>query len=122
MVEADIPSVTRVDDIKDKLEDLKGERLKVKANLGRGRISEHMGTLLDLYPRLFNVEVEERRGRTTIQSYQYVDILTGTVELFFADSGEKLFDFAPAEDDADADAEDEEDLAKEAEEALEDEE
>ena len=53
---------------------------------------------MQAHPSLFVVEVEERRGRTARQSFQYVDVLTGTVELFDADSGEKLFDYAPAEE------------------------
>ena len=57
-MENEIPSVNRVDDIRERLADLKGKRLKVKANMGRSR----------------------------------------TVELFDADSGEKLFDYAPAEE------------------------
>ena len=36
---------------------------------------------------------EERRGRKARQSYQYVDVLTGTVELFDTESGDPLFDF-----------------------------
>ena len=40
---------------------------------------------------MFIVEVEERRGRKSRQSYQYVDVLTGTVELFDPESGERLF-------------------------------
>lgn len=96
-METEIPSITRVDDIKEKLDGLAGERLKVKANMGRSRIVERTGTLIQLHPSLFVVEVDERRGRTARQSYQYVDVLTGTVELFEAETGEKLFDFAPAE-------------------------
>ena len=30
------------------------------------------------------------------QSYQYVDVLTGTVELFDAETGERLFDYVAA--------------------------
>lgn len=107
MVETEIPSVTRVDDIQEKLEGYEGARLKVKANMGRSRIIERTGTLIELHSSLFIVEVDERRGRKARQSYQYVDILTGTVELFDAATGEKLFDFAPAEDD---DQESEDDL------------
>ena len=97
-MENEIPSVNRVDDIRDRLGELKGQRIKVKANMGRSRIVERAGTLVGAYPTLFIVEVEERRGRTARQSYQYVDILTGTVELYDADSGEKIFDYAPVED------------------------
>lgn len=96
-MENEIPSVNRVDEIKDRLRDLEGQRIKVRANMGRSRIVERAGTLVHVHPSLFVVEVEERRGRTARQSYQYVDILTGTVELFNIDSGERLFDYVAEE-------------------------
>lgn len=96
-MENEIPSVNRVDEIKDRLRDLEGQRIKVRANMGRSRIVERAGTLEHVHPSLFVVEVEERRGRTARQSYQYVDILTGTVELFDIDSGERLFDYVAEE-------------------------
>ena len=96
-MENEIPSVNRVDEIKDRLRDLEGQRIKVRANMGRSRIVERAGTLVHVHPSLFVVEVEERRGRTARQSYQYVDILTGTVELFDLDSGERLFDYVAEE-------------------------
>ena len=96
-MENEIPSVNRVDEIKDRLRDLEGQRVKVRANMGRSRIVGRAGTLVHVHPSLFVVEVEERRGRTARQSYQYVDILTGTVELFDIDSGERLFDYVAEE-------------------------
>lgn len=96
-MENEIPSVNCVDEIKDRLRDLEGQRVKVRANMGRSRIVERAGTLVHVHPSLFVVEVEERRGRTARQSYQYVDILTGTVELFDIDSGERLFDYVAEE-------------------------
>lgn len=96
-MENEIPSVNRVDEIKDRLRDLEGQRVKVRANMGRSRIVERAGTLVHVHPSLFVVEVEERRGRTARQSYQYVDILTSTVELFDIDSGERLFDYVAEE-------------------------
>ena len=96
-MENEIPSVNRVDEIKDRLRDFEGQRIKVRANMGRSRIVERAGTLVHVHPSLFVVEVEERRGRTARQSYQYVDILTGTVELFDIDSGERLFDYVAEE-------------------------
>ena len=90
----DIPPVNRVDDIRDELQSLEGKRIRVRANMGRSRIVERTGTLLQAHPSLFVVEVEERRGRTARQSYQYVDVLTGTVELFDGETEERLFDFA----------------------------
>ena len=93
-MENEIPSVNRVDEIKDRLRDLEGQRIKVRANMGRSRIVERAGTLVHVHPSLFVVEVEERRGRTARQSYQYVDILTGTIELYDTTTGERLLDFS----------------------------
>ena len=83
--------VNHVDEIKDKLAQMVGERVKVKANMGRTRVIERMGTVKTVHPAVFIVEVNERRGRTSRQSYQYVDVLTGTVELFDPESGEHIF-------------------------------
>ena len=96
-MENEVPSVNRVDEIREKLEGLKGERLKVKANMGRSRIVERTGILIQAHPSLFVLEVEERRGRKARQSYQYVDVLTGTVELFDSESGERLFDYVASD-------------------------
>lgn len=83
--------VNHVDEIKEKLAQMVGERVKVKANMGRTRVLERMGTIKTVHPSVFIVEVNERRGRTSRQSYQYVDVLTGTVELFDPETGEHIF-------------------------------
>ena len=95
----ELPSANRVDNIRDTLVEMQGERVRVRANMGRSRIVERTGTLVAVHPSLFLVEVEERRGRTARQSYQFVDILTGTVELYNTDTGERIFDFVLVEDD-----------------------
>ena len=74
--------VNHVDDIHEKLTDMVGDRVKVKANMGRTRVIERMGTIKSVHPAVFIVEVDERRGRKSRQSYQYIDVLTGQVELF----------------------------------------
>ena len=79
-----------VDSIHDTLNDFVGQRLKVRANMGRSKIVESDGVLTQVHPRLFIMEMNRKRGRTARQSYQYVDILTGTVEL--SQNGEPLFD------------------------------
>ena len=89
----EMPPAHRIEHIRKKLEELEGQRLRVRANMGRSRVVERAGVLVGVHPLLFIVEVEERRGRLARQSYQYVDILTGTVELFDSDTGEKIFDF-----------------------------
>ena len=79
-----------VDSIHDTLNDFVGQRLKVRANMGRSKIIESEGVLTQVHPRLFIMEVDRKRGRTARQSYQYVDVLTGTVEL--SQNGEPIFE------------------------------
>ena len=62
--------VNHVDDIHEKLTDMVGDRVKVKANMGRTRVVERMGTIKSVHPAVFIVEVDERRGRKSRQSYQ----------------------------------------------------
>ena len=45
-MENEIPPVNRVDEIHEKLSSLQGQKLKVKANMGRSRIVERTGTLV----------------------------------------------------------------------------
>ena len=83
--------VNHVNEIHVKLSEMLEQRVRVKANMGRTRIVERMGTIKTVHPSVFIIEVDERRGRKSRQSYQYVDVLTGTVELFDPESGERLF-------------------------------
>lgn len=78
-----------VNNIHDTLNTFVGQRLSVRANMGRSKIVEAEGTLVQVHPQLFIMEVDRKRGRTARQSYQYVDVLTGTVEL--SKDGESLF-------------------------------
>ncbi|MBO7675243.1 MAG: Veg family protein [Atopobiaceae bacterium] len=96
-MENEVSPVNRVDLIHTELSNMVGQRIRVRANMGRSRIVERLGTLLQTYPALFVVEVEERRGRKARQSYQYVDVLTGTVELYDSQTGERLLDFTEEE-------------------------
>lgn len=97
-MENEVPPVNRIDEIRSELESLQGQRIRVRANMGRSRIVERTGTLVQAHPSLFVIEVEERRGRKARQSYQYVDVLTGTVELYDIDTGERLLNFTTEEE------------------------
>ena len=82
-----------VDSIHDTLHDFVGQRLKVRANMGRSKSSSKRRSHAEC-PQLFILEVDRKRGRTSRQSYQYVDVLTGMVEL--SQNGEPLFEpFVP---------------------------
>ena len=90
-----------IDTIHDTLAEHVGERLRVRANMGRSKIVESEGTLTQVHPQLFILEVDRKRGRTSRQSYQYVDVLTGMVEL--SQGGSPLFEsFFEDEDDRDS--------------------
>ena len=94
-------SYTHLDVYKRQLHDFVGQRLKVRANMGRSKIVESEGVLMQVHPQLFILEVDRKRGRTARQSYQYVDVLTGMVEL--SQNGEPLFEpFVPENPLADA--------------------
>ena len=95
-----------VDGIHDTLNDFVGQLLKVRANMGRSKIVESEGVLTQVHPQLFIMEVDRKRGRTARQSYQYVDVLTGMVELSqnceplfapFVDESMELIDYVMEE-------------------------
>lgn len=68
-----------------------GVTLKVRANLGRSKISEYEGVVTEAHEQLFVVEVKRKRGSVERKSYQYVDVLTGNVVLMIAETDELLF-------------------------------
>lgn len=80
-----------VDKIHDRLSELVGQRLRIRANMGRSKIVESEGVLTQVHPQLFMLEVERKRNRTARQSYQYVDVLTGIVQLSLPD-GTNVFE------------------------------
>lgn len=83
--------VEYVNNIHETLVGFTGKRLRVRANMGRSKIIEREGVLTQAHRSLFIVEVDEKRGRKARQSYQYVDVLTGTVELTDPENEEPLF-------------------------------
>lgn len=78
-----------ITNIHDTLSDFVGQKLRVKANMGRSKIVESEGVLMQVHPQLFIMEVKCKRGASARQSYQYVDILTGMVEL--SQNGQPIF-------------------------------
>ena len=101
-----------IDSIHDTLNDLVGQRLGVRENMGRSKIVEDEGILTQVHPRLFIMEIDRKRGRTARKSFQYADILTGVVKL--SQNGNPIFgrfvrddEEGAAEDDVDFDADDE---------------
>ncbi|HHY69566.1 MAG TPA: hypothetical protein GYA09_05195 [Firmicutes bacterium] len=65
-----------------------GERITVKANEGRKRISITEGVLERTYPSIFTVRVDDEYGRTA--TWSYVDVLTDSVEIKFGDDAQDV--------------------------------
>ena len=53
--------VNHVAEIQDALAGMVGDRVKVKANMGRTRVIERMGVIKGVHPAVFIIEVDERR-------------------------------------------------------------
>lgn len=83
--------VTHVHTIHETLVEYTGRRLRIRANMGRSKIIEREGVLTQAHKSLFIVETDEKRGRKARQSYQYVDVLTGMVELTNPENETPLF-------------------------------
>lgn len=71
-----------IETIHDTLAEYVGQRLKVRANMGRSKIQVDEGVLTQVHPQLFVMELDRKRGRTARQSFSFADVLTGVVELF----------------------------------------
>ncbi len=67
--------------IKDKLENLIGKKVRIRANKGRKVIIEREGQIEKLYPNIFVVKVYEKGKRVSRASFNFADILTGIVKI-----------------------------------------
>jgi len=85
-------------EIRTKLDEMQGQPIKVKANMGRAKIFEREGTVHQTHGSLFVVETKEKRSRTAKATYQYSDVLTGHVELTHPETGASIFPWLAAED------------------------
>lgn len=83
--------VAYVSNIHETLVAYTGRRLRIRANMGRSKIIVREGVLTQAHNSLFIVETDEKRGRKARQSYQYVDVLTGMVELTNPEDEQPLF-------------------------------
>ena len=74
-----------IDGLHEILKDYVGKSINLTVNLGRGKKAVFDAKLINLYSKLFVVEVEYKRQRTIRQSYQFVDILTGVIIIKYED-------------------------------------
>lgn len=63
-----------IDKIKNKMNNLVGQKVFAKVNIGRNKHEEFVGIILDIYPCLFTIKVNEET-----KSFSYADILTKNI-------------------------------------------
>lgn len=67
-----------IDAIRENIVKNKGNSIKVVHNEGRNKIYEYSGKLVEVYPNIFIVKVEDNK-----KSFSYYDVLTNTVKISF---------------------------------------
>lgn len=75
-------SVRTIAAIKRNIEDHIGDKVTLKANGGRKKILINNGVIESAHPSIFVVRLENDVQRTV--TYSYSDVLTKTVQLYFA--------------------------------------
>jgi uncharacterized protein Veg len=76
--------------IRKDVEHLVGEKVRLKANKGRKKISVREGILEQTYPNIFVVCIDGGYNTVRRVSYSYSDILTETVEITLCDKENKI--------------------------------
>ena len=65
-----------IDKVKNQINDLKNNKLKIKVNIGRNKYEYYEGNIKDIYPNLFTMETNNG-----MKSFTFSDIITKTVIL-----------------------------------------
>ncbi|HHT41812.1 MAG TPA: ABC transporter permease [Firmicutes bacterium] len=71
---------TTIEEIKQHLESNLGKKVFIRANKGRRRYLESEGILVETYPKLFVVDLDQTNA-VRRRSYTYADVLTDTVQI-----------------------------------------
>ncbi|MDF2545575.1 MAG: Veg protein [Anaerosolibacter sp.] len=77
-------------EIKRNVEHLVGEKVRLKANKGRKKVSVKEGILETTYPNIFVVCIDGGYNTVRRVSYSYSDILTETVEITLCKDEKKV--------------------------------
>ena len=65
-------------EVKKNIEGCVGQKVLLRGSLGRNKSFEKEGTLVNTYPNIFVVRMDDSKRNVT---YSYTDVLTKTVEL-----------------------------------------
>ena len=69
---------SNLSEVKKNIEECVGQKVLLRGSLGRNKSFEKEGTLLNTYPNIFVVKMDDTQRNVT---YTYTDVLTKTVEL-----------------------------------------
>lgn len=75
-------NIKTIEAIKRNIEDHVGEKVTLKANGGRKKILINNGIIESVHPSIFVIRLDNDISRKV--SYSYSDVLTKTVQLYFA--------------------------------------
>ncbi len=64
-----------IEEVKNKIRDLKGREVEVNINRGRKKFDTLSGKIKDIYPSVFTIENES----AGLQTFSYYDVLCGNV-------------------------------------------
>lgn len=73
-----------IEEIKHQLEANLGKKVFIRASKGRRRYLESEGVLVETYPKLFVVDLDQSNA-VRRRSYTYADVLTETVQITIGD-------------------------------------
>jgi uncharacterized protein Veg len=73
-----------IEDIRQQLESNVGKKVFIRANKGRRRYLETEGVLVETYPKLFVVNLDQTNA-VRRRSYTYADVLTQNVQITIDD-------------------------------------
>jgi len=65
-----------LNEVKEKIKNLKGQDVELSINRGRKKIEFVSGTVKDIYPSVFTVVLKDQ---TLLQTFSYFDVLCGKV-------------------------------------------
>lgn len=75
---------SNINEVKRNIEGCVGQKVLLRGSLGRNKSFEKEGTLVNTYPNIFVVRMDDSKRNIT---YSYTDVLTKTVELNIENEG-----------------------------------
>lgn len=75
---------SNINEVKKNIEGCVGQKVLLRGSLGRNKSFEKEGTLVNTYPNIFVVKMDDSKRNVT---YSYTDVLTKTVELNIDNGG-----------------------------------